>query len=211
MAEILIIEDEKPLRLAIARMFERVGHAVIQAASVAEARVVMQATSPDLLIIDNHLPDGLGIELTAQLRADGFDGVIAVITAEGTIENAVSAMRNGADDFLQKPIKLEELPVKVERWLEQRKVRRRLELYERMERTREASTPLLGRSPAWLATLKLADRLASVPLQSPSESEGVTLPAILLTGETGVGKGVLAPLHPPEGHERPPRLSRSST
>jgi DNA-binding NtrC family response regulator len=191
-ADILIIEDERPLRVSIARMFERSGHAVSQAADIAEARTAMQSASPDVLIIDNHLPDGLGIELTAQTRAEGFGGVIVVITAEGTIENAVAAMRSGADDFLQKPIKLEELPVKVERWLEQRRVRRRLELYERMERSRDAATPLLGKSPAWQSTLKLADRLASVPLQDPSEAEGITLPTILLTGETGVGKGVLA-------------------
>lgn len=192
MAEILIIEDEKPLRISIARMFERSGHTISQAATIAEARDVLANCSPDLIVIDNHLPDGLGIELAGQTRAEGFDGVIIIITAEGTIENAVAAMRNGADDFLQKPIKLEELPVKVDRWIEQRKMRRRLELYERMERTREAATPVLGQSPAWQSTLRLAERLAGVPLQDPSDAEGITLPAILLTGETGVGKGVLA-------------------
>jgi DNA-binding NtrC family response regulator len=191
-ADILLIEDEKPLRLSLSRMLERGGHTVTQGECLADARAALQAATPDLVIFDNRLPDGLGIDMLRQLRADGFDGVVVVITAEGTIENAVAAMRHGADDFLQKPLKLEELPVKVDRWLEQRKVRRRLELYERMERRRDADTPVLGRSPAWLSTLRLADRLAKVPLQDPSEAEGITLPTMLLTGETGVGKGVLA-------------------
>src|SRR5262245_307437 len=120
-------------------MLERASHAVIQTDTIAAARAALQAASPDLLIIDNNLPDGSGIELAGQLRAEGFDGVIVVITAQETIETAVAAMKMGADDFVQKSHRLEQLPVKVERWLEQRKVRRRLELYERLERTRDAA------------------------------------------------------------------------
>lgn len=137
-----------------------------------------------------------GIDLVRRLREDGFDGVIVVMTAFGTIQSAVNAMKLGADDYLPKPLSLEELVLLVDRLLENRKVRRRLSLYQRIERDRDATQGIVGESPVWKETLKLAERLATAPVLAREKKDGSatggSLPAILILGETGTGKGLLA-------------------
>ncbi len=134
-----------------------------------------------------------GIDLVRELRADEFDGVIVVITAHGTVESAVGAMRDGADDYIQKPLSLTELSIQVDKLLEHRRMARRLQLYERLEQSREQSNEVVGDSRIWKSTLSLAARLAEIPISSSDAgSGGGSLPGILLLGETGVGKGVLA-------------------
>lgn len=192
MAAILIVEDEKALSVSIARMLTRSGHEVRETTTATEATALLKQHEFDLIISDVNLEQGNGMDLIEQSRSDGYNGAAVVITAFGTIETAVVAMKRGADDFLQKPLRLEELPLQVEKWLDKRRMSRRLDLYERLERTREESQAILGQSKAWGDTLRLADRLASIPLEAPSSENGVTLPAILLMGETGSGKGVLA-------------------
>ncbi|MBC7771400.1 MAG: sigma-54-dependent Fis family transcriptional regulator [Pyrinomonadaceae bacterium] len=192
MPRILVIEDEKSLRVSISRMLTRSGYEVSEAEGASEAAGYLKQQAFDLVITDVNLGDGNGMELIQQARADGFDGVAVVITAFGTIATAVEAMKHGADDFLQKPLRFEELPLQVEKWLEKQRLTRRLNLYERLERSREESSAVIGQSKAWADALRLADRLASMPLSPPSDDEGITLPAILLIGETGSGKGVMA-------------------
>ena len=190
MASILVIEDEENLRLSICRKLAKPGHAVLDAATLPEARRLVESTVFDVVITDINLAGDDGIDLVRELRADGFDGVIIVITAFGTVESAVGAMKLGADEYLQKPLSLEELTLVVDRAIARRKSERRLRLYERLEQEKTPSTEqTLGASEAWTSTLELADRLASV---LNAESEHGELPAVLLLGETGAGKGVLA-------------------
>jgi len=201
-ARILVIEDEMAIRLAMSRMLRRgsgaspAGHTVIECASAAEAATALLEGEFDLILTDVNLGDGNGVEIISKARSDGFDGIAVIVTAFGTIETAVNAMKQGADDFLQKPLKMEELPLQVEKWLQQRKVVRRLRLYERLEQSREELHSVVGQSREWTEALRLADRLATIPIgtdaASSSQEPGGALPTVLLLGETGVGKGVLA-------------------
>src|SRR5262249_54463162 len=122
----------------MATILQEAGHQVAQAEAGAGAARLLAETPFDLLICDVNLPGDNGMDLLRRARAEGFDGVGIVVTAYGTIRLAVEAMRQGADDFLQKPLKMEELPVQVGKWLRQRHVARRLELYERVEQGRQA-------------------------------------------------------------------------
>ncbi len=133
-----------------------------------------------------------GLDLVRELRADGFEGAIAVMTAFGTIESAVAAMRDGADDFVQKPLSMADLPVRVTKWLSHREVSRRVRLYERLEATKLQEQPMLGASPAWRGAVDMADRLARLPLGHAEPGMPSPLPAVLIFGETGTGKGVMA-------------------
>ncbi|MCA9310202.1 MAG: sigma-54-dependent Fis family transcriptional regulator [Phycisphaerales bacterium] len=187
---IVVLEDDSTLRNSLIGGLELDGHEALGTDSVRQARDYTLKRPVDAIICDVHLVGESGLDLVRELRADGFGGVILVVTAFGTIDLAVEAMRNGADDFLQKPVKLAELDVILQRALESRGIRRRLEIYERLERA-SAAEPI-GESRAWLESLTLARRYAALPIPTGDGSGDHELPTILLLGETGAGKGVLA-------------------
>lgn len=194
MSSILVVEDEENLRFSMARRIGKVGHEVMEASTVRDAIRLAQDRDFDLVLTDINLPDGSGVDLLSRLRADGFEGAIVLITAYATIESAVDAMKKGADEYLQKPVSMEELALLVERALKNRRTRARLDLYERLERTRERQRTIIGASEQWTAALSMAERLAeaTAPPSTTREITETGLPTIMLIGETGSGKGLLA-------------------
>ncbi len=201
MASILVIEDEDNLRFSIRQSLSKGGHDVAEAASVDAAWEATRQRDFDLALCDINLGTQNGLDLVARLREDGFEGAVIVMTAYGSVGSAVQAMKNGADDYLQKPLSLEELGLIVARALEHRKARNQLKLMKRMERVQGTGVAegdgIIGTSPAWKSVLSLADRLARVPVAKAGEgaggkSIGSALPTVLILGETGTGKGVLA-------------------
>jgi DNA-binding NtrC family response regulator len=196
-AKILVIEDEPELRFVIAKSLRKAGHDVTEAATVGEAREYLAASVPEMVLTDLALTaEGReGLQIIRELREgpEAFEGVIVAMTGNASVETAVSAMRLGADDYLTKPLSFEELTLSVPKWLEDRRVRQRVRLYERLERSRDQEFEAIGTSAVWRASLDLATRLAAVPLPPETESDPPTpLPCFLLLGETGAGKGVLA-------------------
>jgi len=193
MTRAMIVEDEENLRLSIRRTLERASCEVVEASGVDDAWRRSRGACLDVVITDINLGDRSGLELIGRLRDDGFDGAVIAISGYGTIETAVEAMKIGADDYVQKPLSLEELSMLVERTIRARRDGRRLRLYERAERTCADEMELIGRSEPWLRALRMAEKLAAVPL-SPGcgGADGHPLPTVLLLGETGAGKGVLA-------------------
>ncbi len=187
MAKIVIIEDEENLRFSIARSLKKAGHETAEADAVGQAYDIVQQDEPDLILCDINLQGESGLDLIRKLRSESYTGAIIVMTAYGSVESAVEAMKNGADEYLQKPLSLEELNVLVERSLEAQKVKSELNLYRRLESSRQQDQKMLGDSPAWNQTIELAERMATLPIAS-----GQDLSAILLLGETGSGKGMLA-------------------
>lgn len=202
MANLLVIEDEENLRFTIRRALTKSGYQVTDVASLKSAREAIARTDFDVVLTDVMLgAHDNGLEFVKELRepGSGFDGSVVVMTAFSSIENAVSAMRLGADDYIQKPLSLEELSIQMARWVELRQLKKRVTLYQRLERTREQETEVVGQSPAWRSTLNMADRLAAIPLSGSGGAgaeaaggNGGGLPCILISGETGSGKGVLA-------------------
>lgn len=200
MANLLVIEDEENLRFTIQRALTKSGYQVTDVATLKAAREAMANTDYDVVLTDVMLgPHDNGLEFVKELRepGTGFDGAVVVMTAFSSVENAVAAMRLGADDYIQKPLSLEELSIQMARWVELRQLKNRVKLYERLEKSREQETEIVGDSAAWRSTLSIADRLARIPLpvqtvSGETDGGGGALPCILITGETGAGKGVLA-------------------
>jgi len=196
-AKILVIEDENDLRFVIVKALRKAGHEVAEAATAAQARDYLAGNVPQMVLTDLALSaDGReGLDIIRDLRngPEAFEGVVVAMTGNASIETAVTAMRLGADDYLTKPLSFDELTLNVPKWLEDRRLRQRVRLYERLERTREQEFEALGTSAAWRAALDLATRLSAVPLPPEIESPSpIPLPCFLLLGETGSGKGVLA-------------------
>lgn len=205
MANLLVIEDEENLRFTIRRALTKSGYHVTDVATLKAAREAIAGTDFDVVLTDVMLgAHDNGLEFVKELRepGSGFDGSVVVMTAFSSIENAVAAMRLGADDYIQKPLSLEELSIQVTRWVELRQLKKRVKLYQRLEKSREQETEVVGESAAWRATLSMADRLAAIPLAGSGVTgamngmlgggAGGGLPCILISGETGAGKGVLA-------------------
>jgi DNA-binding NtrC family response regulator len=183
-AEILIIEDEVVLAAELGRYLEAVGHGVRLADRGAAGIESARAEPPDLVLLDLRLPDASGLDVLADLVAASPDLPVILMTAYGSVRDAVDAMRRGARDYLQKPLDLEELALVVERVLSSQ--RRDWELHYLRERARVLPQGIVGRDPRLLAIFEQAQRIAAAQLAPGAR------PAILITGETGTGKGMVA-------------------
>lgn len=196
MANILLIEDDETLRFTIARALTKALHEVVDVASLPEARDAWGVSSFDLVFTDVNLGAESGIDFVEELREQGYQGVVVVMTAFATVDDAVRAMKLGANDYLAKPIRLDELLIMTQRQIEQQRESRHLRLYQRMHQSDHANDRPIGSSPAWLKAIELAERLAKIPVvnrtQDLGSSSGGAVTTVLITGETGAGKGVLA-------------------
>ncbi len=194
MASILVIEDTPDIRYSVCRALRKRSHDVTEAGTGAEARSRLAESRFDLVITDLHLPDADGVELVVAARESSGACGILVMTAYGSVESAVSAMKAGADDYLQKPLSLEELGLIVDRLLEHTRARRRQQISERTSGSGPERP--IGESASWKAVLSMAERYAGLPIVNRHEdfstTRGGALPIVLLTGETGTGKGALA-------------------
>jgi len=174
---VLIIDDDPGVQGAIAAFLKEFGFNVHTTSTLAGGRESVAARSFEAVIIDQHLPDGSGIDLIRELRAISPDMAIVVITGAADIPLAVKAMQEGADNFLPKPVSFDSLLVFLRKSLEVRSLRRISGSRRRLEKKTYFD---FGESPAMASVHELA-RLA-IDNDAP----------VLITGETGVGKGVLA-------------------
>ena len=106
---ILVIDDEADLRELLEISLRRMGHDVVMAGSLAEARLRLAERRYSLVLTDMRLGDGLGIEIVRQLSASPERTPVAVITAYGSADNAVDALKAGAFDYIAKPVSLDQL------------------------------------------------------------------------------------------------------
>ena len=177
-ASVLLVDDDPGLRRALADRIRYWGHAVTEAVDVATALTASKQDGYDLVLLDLALPDGSGLDVLREMRKEGASADIVMLTAHGSIESAVEAIRSGADDFLTKPADFDLLRAAVERALERRRMRSvNRALADRVE---SISGGFLHASPPMAELAQLASRAA----QSNA--------TILLTGESGTGKQVLA-------------------
>lgn len=175
---VLIIDDEENARENIGQFLTAKGYEVKGAATLAEGRASLQRGDGDIVLLDVQLPDGYGPNLLYETAGMPFRPPIILITAYGEIDMAVDAMKNGAHDFLTKPIVLSQLEKSIERAGEVIAMRR--ELLHLRQSQQEKGKFIVGKSPAMHAVLSQAQRAAEKSV------------SVLITGETGTGKEVLA-------------------
>jgi DNA-binding NtrC family response regulator len=176
---VLVVDDEPAVRAAIQRFLEGHGFKTAVAEDCRSAEAAFLATRPDAAIIDYSLPDGNALELLPRLKAVDPTVPLIILTGFGSIDLAVRAIKEGADQFLTKPVELPTLAVLIERLAATARDRRR-KLAGTLSKSREAIDPFLGQSPAIRRMADLARRVA--------DSDA----PLLIYGETGAGKGVLA-------------------
>ena len=187
-ATVLVVDDEEVFAHAVGKKLGRNGVDSMLAADLAEARSALAGRRPDLVLLDMRLPDGSGLDFLRELRAgDHADVPVLVLTAFGGLQDAVTAMKERADDYLVKPVDLDELMVKVERAMGQAELTRRLEYSRQREQRPRQDVALVGTSDA-MSTFRA--RLARI--QQLVGQAGESPPTVLIQGETGTGKDLAA-------------------
>ncbi len=177
---LLLVEDDDAQRRMLSGFLKKAGHAVLEAGSASQARAAARDQPIDLLITDLRLGGPDGIELLHDLRGDHPDVQAIVVTAFGTVEDAVRAMRAGAYDFVAKPVDLERLETLVAKALEKVALARENRTLRRAVEVADAFSDWVGDSPAIRQVKELAIKVA------PSRA------SVLILGESGTGKEVVA-------------------
>ncbi len=169
MASLLVVEDEPNIRQALVERFQARGFAVSTAGSGKEAVAKIVRERPDAVLLDLQLPEGDGFWVLQRLREEEVDATVVVVTAFGTVDRAVRAMKEGAYDFITKPFEPALVEETLRRALERTSLRR-------AARARAEEPPIVGLASATEVARKAARSEATV----------------LLLGESGTGKEVIA-------------------
>jgi DNA-binding NtrC family response regulator len=179
---ILIVDDERTLARAVRAFLQESGYEAEVAGDAEQALGMLETLRPDVVFSDVRLPGMSGIDLLRKIRE--FDSALPVVimTAYGTIEGAVEAVKLGAFDYIKKPVDLEELKLLAERARENSQMRQELSYYRRQAAREVPFGDVIGSSPGIRAVLEQARQIAALH----------ETPPVLITGETGTGKGLVA-------------------
>lgn len=177
---ILLVEDDAALARLVVDELEADGARVEAFSDLAGARNWLRDNRPALVVTDLRLPDGNGMELVHELASDEKRPAIIVVTAFGSVRQAVEALQAGADDFLTKPLNLDHFHICVERVLETHRLRDELDRFRRLSRAGNDFHGLFGRSAAMRT---LFDHIGVV-----ARAHG----PVLVNGESGTGKELVA-------------------
>lgn len=178
-ATILLLEDDASLSQLLSEELELEGYRVTCAATVSEGCRLLVEQTPDLVVSDLRLPDGDGLELLKAAQADGHSLPFIVITAFGTVDQAVEALKAGADDFLTKPLSTDHLRLKIRRLLTQADLSRQLQQY-------------LAHNGADESLGLIGEHESMVRLRSDIRQIARSEAAVLICGESGTGKELVA-------------------
>ena len=188
-ASILLVEDKDSLRAMLRLALEAQGYAVIEARDEPEAIAALRLSQPAIVLSDLRLPNGDGLGVLRAAREADPEMPVIVMTAHGSIQDAVAAMKQGALDFLAKPVDPDHLLLLVDRALAQSRLLSEYRLLKEEAAARRGGPHIIGDSPALRQAMTAIDRAAT------SDT------TVLLEGESGTGKELCARAL----HDRSPR------
>jgi DNA-binding NtrC family response regulator len=177
---ILVVDDEKNIREGLGKVLEIDGYKVLLASDGRQAIELLQRGDIDLVITDLKMPNLAGDELLRWTAAEFGNLPVIILTGHGTIENAVQAMKEGAYDYLTKPVNMDRLSLLVQRALSNRELMREYRILQEELQKRHQFSNILGKSEAMRKIFEVVQQV------SPSKA------SVLITGESGVGKEMIA-------------------
>jgi two-component system response regulator AtoC len=192
--QVLVADDEPLIRSSLRTTLVREGFEVGVAASGSEAWLRFQEDKPDVVLLDLVLGDMDGIDLLRRMRQEAPDTKVILISAHGSIESAVAAMKHGGYDFIKKPFELEEIVATVRNAARTRSLEQRVAYMAAQERKRTDTAPFVHAAPRVSALLRDVEVIAASPV-----------PMVLVTGESGTGKQAIARML----HDGSPRAAGS--
>jgi DNA-binding NtrC family response regulator len=177
---LLLVDDEESFRKLVGKELARAGYQVTTAGGLQEAREILVKRSFHLVLLDVRMPDGSGLDLLAEIKEGSPSTEVVMLTAYGTVEEAIRAMKQGALDFLTKPCKLVELEAVLEKAVQKQNLQRSHNALEREVERLQPSERFIGNASQIRELLNLVARVA--------ETEST----VLIRGESGVGKELVA-------------------
>ncbi|HKZ42963.1 MAG TPA: sigma-54 dependent transcriptional regulator, partial [Candidatus Hodarchaeales archaeon] len=178
----MVVEDNDVLRTSVVQALQENSHIVSEVGDGEEAMERLQEESYDVVLTDMRMPKRSGLEVLKFAKNINDLTVVIVMTAFGTIESAVEAMKNGAYDYIQKPFELEELEVKINRALDHRRDSTVLQILKSQSGILLEYNNIVGNSTQIKKILEIVRKIAK------------SNASVLITGETGTGKELIAAL-----------------
>jgi DNA-binding NtrC family response regulator len=175
---ILVVDDDPDIQEVLKDRLESLGYRVLLASNGKEGLELLQKQSPHIVLLDIEMPGMSGLETLKEIRAREIDVTVVMITAYGTIERAVQAMKEGAYDFIPKPFEPEHIALMVQKALERERLKREVEILS--EEVGERYRLVVGDSPKMTQAVETAKKAAG------------SKATVLLLGESGTGKEIFA-------------------
>jgi two-component system response regulator AtoC len=185
-SKLLIVEDEVLFARAVLRKLQKAGYECEHAENIQDARAISKQFSPDIILLDMRLPDGNGLDLLPEFVAKNQSTI--VMTAHGDISDAVNAMKQGAIDYLKKPIDLDELLISVKKAETSTSQNNSINYSKQRNAHSTEGVELLGDSVAMQSVKMQIQRISQLV------ATDVVPPTVMINGETGTGKDVAARL-----------------
>ncbi len=180
MKRILVVDDEESIRVMLRAMLRKRGFEVAIASSGPEALEEMDRQVPDLCFVDVRMPRMSGIELIGEMRQRNFESVVIVMSAYGTLETAMEAMKAGAYDYITKPFKSDEVLLTLMKVEERERLRRENEDLRDQLRERAKFEGIIAQSAVMKELFRTIDKVANYKS------------TVLIYGESGTGKELVA-------------------
>jgi DNA-binding NtrC family response regulator len=178
--DLLIVDDEASLRDVLSIVFEGEGWSVSTAGSLDQARTALAKSEPELVLCDVMLPDGSGLDLLREIKAQNPSIVVIMITAHTSTKSAVDALKAGAADYIAKPFDVDELKIIISKAVERKELEdENLHLRTALEK-RFMFSNIIGKSPKMQEIFSIIQRIAK------------TNSTVLISGESGTGKELIA-------------------
>jgi len=193
MRRVLVVDDEESIRVMLRAMLRKRGYEVAIASSGKEALEEMEREVPDLVLMDLKMPGISGLELLAEMRQRHYESVVIIMTAYGSLETAVEAMKAGAYDYLTKPFKTDEVALTLLKVEEREKLRRENKVLREQLRKDSAFEGIIAQSRSMAELFKTISKVAAYKS------------TVLISGESGTGKELVARAI----HARSPRASET--
>jgi two-component system response regulator AtoC len=178
---VLIVDDEKLIRWSLHKELGKEGYIVHEAERAQEALSVLREQEPDIIILDQMLPDAKGIDILPEIHRIAPSLPVIILTAVDKSQTAVQALKLGAFDYITKPVNIEELKIIIEKACEATRLKRQVSQFIKEQQATCGMYGLLGSSPVMHTICEKINKIA--------QSSGTT---VLITGESGTGKELAA-------------------